>query len=96
MLQWKQLDAYNYFTSGFVRIVEIWDLRNASECVILKALVNPSMKNPEKSSQRLGSDQEIWRNSGSPLYLHGWVSLLHDHYEIKFIMCMIFLLYQLR
>eukprot|EP00731_Ephydatia_muelleri_P003102 Em0001g3102a len=31
MLQWKQLDAYNYFTSGFVRTVEMWDLRNTSE-----------------------------------------------------------------
>ena len=49
MLQWKQLDAYNYFTSGFVRTVEMWDLRNTSECVILKALVNPSMKNPENA-----------------------------------------------
>ena len=46
MLQWKQLDAYFYFTSGFVRTVEIWDLRNTSECVILKALLNPSMKTP--------------------------------------------------
>ena len=46
MLQWKQLDAYNYFTSAFVRTVEIWDLRNTSECVILKALVNSSMRNP--------------------------------------------------
>ena len=37
---------------------------------------------------------------GSPLWLHGWVSLhiyyMYNHYEIKCIMCMIFLLYQLR
>ena len=46
MLQWKQLDAYNYFESGFVRIVEAWDLKDSS-CVILKAYVNPSMKSPE-------------------------------------------------
>ena len=46
MLQWKQLDAYNYFTGGFVCTV---DLRNTSECVKLKALVNPSMRNPESA-----------------------------------------------
>ena len=39
MLQWKQ-------SSGFVCTV---DLRNTSECVILKALVNPSMRNPENA-----------------------------------------------
>ena len=39
-------DAYNYFTSGFVCTV---DLRNTSEFVILKALVNPSMRNPENA-----------------------------------------------
>ena len=61
MLQWKQLDAYNYFTSGFVCTV---DLKNTSECVILKALVNPSMRNPENA-------QSAWvatkKSSGSPL-----------------------------
>ena len=63
MLQWKQLDVYNYFTSGFVCTV---DLRNTSECV--KALVNPSTdEKSRKCSQPLGSDQEIWRYSGSPL-----------------------------
>ena len=48
MLQWKQLDVYNYmyFTSGCVYTV---DLRNTTECVKLKALVNPSMRNPENS-----------------------------------------------
>ena len=39
----------NYFTSGFVRTVEMWDERNTSECVIPKALVNPSMRNPENA-----------------------------------------------
>ena len=48
MLQWKQLDAYNYFTSGFVRSVSVWDLKNTTDCVIVKALVNPSMRSPEK------------------------------------------------
>ena len=30
LLQWKELEAYNYFKSGFVRTVEVWDLRNSS------------------------------------------------------------------
>ena len=42
LLQWKELEAYNYFKSGFVRTVEVWDLRNSSQCVIPKGLVNPS------------------------------------------------------
>ena len=49
MLQWKQLEAYNYFKSGFVRTVEVWDLRNSSQCVILKGLVNPSMRSPDNA-----------------------------------------------
>lgn len=49
LLQWKQLDAYNYYKSGFVRAVQIWDLKNSSQCVILKAMVNPSMCAPEKA-----------------------------------------------
>ena len=51
MLQWKQLEAYNYFKSGFVRTVEVWDLRNNSQCVILKSLVNPSMRSPDNAHQ---------------------------------------------
>ena len=43
LLQRKQLEAYNYFKSGFVRTVEVWDLRNSSLCVFLKGLVNPIM-----------------------------------------------------
>ena len=62
-MELKQLDAYNYFTSGCVYTV---DLRNTSECgVKLKALVNPSQK--ILTALALGSDQEIWRYSGSPL-----------------------------
>ena len=52
MLQWKQLDTYNFFTSGFVCTVEMCmgsKNLNTSECVILKALVNPSMKDPENA-----------------------------------------------
>ena len=51
LLQWKQLDAYNYFRSGFVRTVKIWDLKNSSQCVILKGLVNPSMRSPDNAHQ---------------------------------------------
>ena len=43
LLQRKQLEAYNYFKSGFLRTVEVWDLRNSSPCIILKGLVNPTM-----------------------------------------------------
>ena len=76
MLQWKQLDAYNYFTSGFVRTVEMWDLRNTGECTCdTEGSREHKHEKSRKCSQRLGSDQEIWRYSGSTLYLHGWVSL---------------------
>ena len=51
LLQWKQLDAYNYFKSGFVRAVKIWDLKNNSQCLILKGLVNPSMRSPDNAHQ---------------------------------------------
>ena len=86
MLQWKQLDAYNYFTSGFVRTVEIWDLRNTSECVILKALVNPSMKNPENAN----SAWVATKKSGDIVSAHcTWLGehTTCNHYEIKCIMC---------
>lgn len=48
MLQWKQLDTCNYFTSGFVRTVFVCDLHNTTDCVIMKPMVNPSMRGPEK------------------------------------------------
>ena len=65
MLQWKQLDAYNYFTSGFVCTV---DLRNTSECMCdTEGSREPKHEKSRKCSQGLGSDQEIWRYSGSPL-----------------------------
>ena len=40
MMQWKSLDAYNYFRNGHVREVKIW-LTSNSSC-ILTAKVNPS------------------------------------------------------
>ena len=59
LLQWKQLEAYNYFKSVFVRTVKVWDLRNSSQCVILKGLVNPSMRSPDNAHRPcMGSNKE--------------------------------------
>ena len=46
LMQWKSLDAYNYFQSGHVRPVRIWCLKHVS---ILMALVNPSQNSPDKA-----------------------------------------------
>ena len=46
LLQWKSLEAYNYFKSGHVRTVELWVPSN-SLC-LLRAFVNPSQKSPDK------------------------------------------------
>ena len=46
LLQWKSLEAYNYFLSGHVRTVKLWVLNSASSC-ILEATVNPSQCSPE-------------------------------------------------
>ena len=45
-MQWKSLEAYNYFESGHVREVKIWIISN-SNCV-LKGLVNPSQRSPDE------------------------------------------------
>ena len=45
LMQWKSLEAYNYFESGHVREVKIWAISN-SNCV-LKGLVNPSQRSPD-------------------------------------------------
>ena len=31
------------------QLPKFWDLNNASQCAILKALVNPSMRNPDEA-----------------------------------------------
>ena len=46
LMQWKSLDAYNYFQSGHVRPVRIWCLEHVC---ILMALVNPSQNAPDKA-----------------------------------------------
>ena len=40
LLQWRFLEAYNYYQSGHVRTVEIWATK--SDVCVLKAFVNPS------------------------------------------------------
>ena len=46
LLQWKSLEAYNYFQSGHVRAVRVKKLSNY--CVLL-AHVNPSQNSPDKA-----------------------------------------------
>lgn len=45
LLQWKSMDAYNYFQSGHVRTILINKL---PRCLILMAYVNPSQSSPDK------------------------------------------------
>ena len=59
LLQWKSLEAYNYFTSGHVRTVKIWPLARLS---IIMAFVNPSQSLADKAHQawvRVRYDGEI-------------------------------------
>ena len=46
------MDAYNYFMSGHVRTIysRVFGI-GRKKIVILKALVNPSQKDPDKASQ---------------------------------------------
>ena len=37
LLQWKSLEAYNYFLSGHVRTVKLWVLSSASSCIVRNA-----------------------------------------------------------
>ena len=46
LMNWKSLEAYNYFKSGHVRTVRIWPLEN---CCIMMANVNPSQNSPDKA-----------------------------------------------
>lgn len=40
LLQWKSLEGYNYFKSGYVRNIKIWEI-DSTTCILL-AKVNPS------------------------------------------------------
>ena len=45
LLSWKQLEAFNYFQSGYVRTVYSWEFNHGGvKCCMLKAKVNPSQK----------------------------------------------------
>ncbi len=46
LLQWKSLEAYNYFQSGHVRVARI---RKLTQCCIMIAHVNPSQTAPDKA-----------------------------------------------
>ena len=46
LLAWKQLDAYNYFQSGYVRTVLVSAVGSIR---LLKALVNPSQRSPDSA-----------------------------------------------
>ena len=47
LLQWKSLEAYNYFKSGHVREVRVWIISKAFSVLI--ARVNPSQNSPDKA-----------------------------------------------
>ena len=47
LMQWKSLDAYNYFQSGHVCDVRLFRLPSTQSCVMM-ALVNPSQNTPDK------------------------------------------------
>ena len=45
LMQWKSLEAFNYFESGHVRQIKVWPL-SSSSCILM-ACVNPSQNTPE-------------------------------------------------
>ncbi len=51
-MSWKQLEAFNYFQSGYVRTVfsRLLDHSGARYC-LLKAKVNPSQKSPDSARE---------------------------------------------
>ena len=54
LMSWKQMEAYNYFKSGHVRTVYCCVFGSGGgRCILLKALVNPSQKAPEKANHAL-------------------------------------------
>ena len=48
LLQWKSMDAYNYYQSGCVRNIELWARSKAPLCIV-RAKVNPSQSSPDSS-----------------------------------------------
>ena len=49
LMQWKSLEAYNYFQSGHVHTVKLWKCNNDSS--IAKAMVNPGQSTPDKAHE---------------------------------------------
>ncbi len=47
LMQWKSLEAYNYFVSGNVREVKVW--RISVDNSVLRGLVNPSQRAPDNA-----------------------------------------------
>ena len=52
LLSWKQLEAYNYFESGFVRTVLAMEFGQGDQkCCMLKAKVNPSQRTADQAHE---------------------------------------------
>lgn len=52
LLSWKQLEAYNYFQTGYVRTLLASVFGSGSgRCVVLKAKVNLSQRAPENAHE---------------------------------------------
>ena len=49
LMQWKSLDAYNYFVSGHVRPVTVKKVN--SSIYILKAVINPSQSSGDRAHE---------------------------------------------
>lgn len=49
LLQWKSMEAYNYFQSGHVRDIKIYRVDSTQSCIMM-AFVNPSQSAPEKAN----------------------------------------------
>ena len=62
LLSWKQLEAFNYFESGYVRsVLSMTFGTGEARCVVLKAKVNPSQRSPDNAHEawviaRIGGD----------------------------------------
>ena len=48
MKQWKSLEAYNYFQSGHVRDIRLYEVPATRSCVVM-AFVNPNQNTPENA-----------------------------------------------
>ena len=59
LMQWKSMEAYNYFQSGHVRSVKVYQSPSSS---IMMAVVNPSQSSPDSARHAwiaLRSDGEV-------------------------------------